>query len=64
MSSRDGIVEYCCNCLVGRRTIGCCAHVMTLVWYLGWARYQENISAPAELLDDVYIRDFYENDDI
>lgn len=55
VSGRDGIVEYCCNCLVGRRTIGCCAHVMTLVWYLGWARYQENISAPAELLDDVYM---------
>ncbi|XP_045453701.1 uncharacterized protein LOC123662980 [Melitaea cinxia] len=63
VSGRAGIVEYYCNCLVGQRTIGCCAYVMTLVWYLGWARYEENISAPAEFLDDVYIRDFYENDD-
>lgn len=57
VSGREGIVEYCCNCLVGRRTIGCCAHVMTLVWYLGWARYEENISAPAGFLDEVTIRE-------
>lgn len=64
VSGRGGIVEYCCNCLVGRRTIGCCAHVMTLVWYLGWARYQDNISAPAAFLDDVVIRlDLDENDE-
>lgn len=57
ISGRSGIVEYCCNCLVGRRTVGCCAHVMTLVWYLGWARHQSNISAPAEFLDDIVIRE-------
>lgn len=48
---RTGIVEYYCNCLVGRRALGCCAHVMTLVWYLGWARHQSpSIAAPAEFL--------------
>lgn len=35
---------YCCSCLVGNRTVGCCWHVMTLLWYLGWARHQVNIS--------------------
>ncbi|XP_047024539.1 uncharacterized protein LOC124633388 [Helicoverpa zea] len=60
---RAGIVEYCCNCLVGRRTIGCCAHVMTVVWYLGWARYEDNISAPAAFLDDVVIRELDDNDE-
>ncbi|XP_045455076.1 uncharacterized protein LOC123664602 [Melitaea cinxia] len=54
---RAGIVEYCCSCLVGRRTVGCCAHTMTLVWYLGWARHQQNITAPAGFLDDIVIRD-------
>ncbi|KAH9642810.1 hypothetical protein HF086_012304 [Spodoptera exigua] len=58
-----GIVEYCCNCLVGRRTIGFCAHVMTVVWYLGWARYEDNISAPAAFLDDVVIRELDDNDE-
>ncbi|GBP34176.1 hypothetical protein EVAR_30728_1 [Eumeta japonica] len=57
VSGRLGITEYCCSCLVGRRTIGCCAHVMTLVWYLGWARFQSSINAPAGFLDEVLIRD-------
>lgn len=39
-SSRSSIVEYCCNCLVGRRTVGCCTHVM---WYLGWTRHDTRI---------------------
>ncbi|KAL0829656.1 hypothetical protein ABMA28_003162 [Loxostege sticticalis] len=34
INGREGITEYCFNCLVGRRTVGCCAHVMTLIWYL------------------------------
>lgn len=54
---RSGISEYCCSCLVGRRTVGCCAHTMTLVWYLGWARHQEYITAPAGFLDDIVIRE-------
>ncbi|KAF9424294.1 hypothetical protein HW555_000433 [Spodoptera exigua] len=57
VSGRTGIIEYCCNCLVGRRTIGCCAHVTTLVWYLGWARHQSSIPTPAAFLDDVIIRE-------
>ncbi|XP_072936633.1 uncharacterized protein [Epargyreus clarus] len=56
MSGRHGILGYCCNCLVGRRTVGCCAHVMTLVWYLGWARYESNIRPPAEFLDEIVIQ--------
>ncbi|XP_072946923.1 uncharacterized protein [Epargyreus clarus] len=27
----DAIVGYYCSCLVGKRTVGCCAHVMTVV---------------------------------
>lgn len=59
MVGRKGTVEYCCNCLVGRRTVGCCAHVMTMVWYLGWARYEHNISASAPFLDDVVIQEMF-----
>ncbi|KPJ07452.1 hypothetical protein RR48_08465 [Papilio machaon] len=39
---RTAIVEYCCSCLVGRRTLGCCAHV-TLIWYLRWARHKKKL---------------------
>ena len=53
----DGIIKYCCNCLVGRRTVGCCAHVMTVVWSLSWARYESYIQPPAEFLDHVVVRE-------
>lgn len=52
---REAIIQYCCNCIVGRRTVGCCAHVMTIMWYLGWARHQNNINPPAQFLDNVLL---------
>lgn len=49
----QAIVGYCCSCLVGKRTVGCCAHVMTVVWFLSWARYND-VNAPATFLDDFF----------
>ncbi|KAL0860541.1 hypothetical protein ABMA27_009912 [Loxostege sticticalis] len=57
INTLDAIVGYCCNCRVGRRTVGCCVHIMTVVWYLSWARYN-NVNAPASYLDD-----FFENEE-
>lgn len=37
----DAIKHYCCSCFTGRRTIGSCAHVVCLVWFLSWARHQD-----------------------
>lgn len=51
----NAIKQYCCNCIVGRRTVGCCAHVMTVIWFLGWARYEDNINPPAQFLDNVLL---------
>uniref|UniRef100_A0A2H1WRG1 SFRICE_032285 n=1 Tax=Spodoptera frugiperda TaxID=7108 RepID=A0A2H1WRG1_SPOFR len=58
-NGREAILQYCCNCIVGRRTVGCCAHIMTIIWYLGWARYQSNIEPPAQFLDNLLIK--YDN---
>ncbi|CAG9790244.1 unnamed protein product [Diatraea saccharalis] len=33
------------------RTVGCCAHVMVVAWYLGYARYEEVVHQPARFLD-------------
>lgn len=52
----DSILGYYCSCLVGNRTVGCCCHVMTIIWYLGWARHQTNISPPASFLDNIFVR--------
>lgn len=60
-TGRTAIHQYCCNCIVGRRTVGCCAHVMSVVWYLGWARHQTSIVPPAQFLDGVLL--VYDADD-
>lgn len=32
-------IQSFCTCPVGQRTIGCCAHAASVIWYLGYARY-------------------------
>ena len=49
---RDSIMEYFCTCEAGKRTVGCCSHVMTIIWYLGYAQYQ-NICVPNPSICDV-----------
>lgn len=51
----DSIRHYYCSCVTGKRTLGVCAHIMTIVWYLGWARYQNEIHHPAEFLNHILI---------
>uniref|UniRef100_A0A2H1VI07 SFRICE_033666 n=1 Tax=Spodoptera frugiperda TaxID=7108 RepID=A0A2H1VI07_SPOFR len=45
----DDILSYYCSCIVGNRTLGCCCHVMTVIWYLGWAKHQNTLSSPASI---------------
>lgn len=52
---RGALANYYCSCISGKRTLGCCAHIMTIVWYLGYARHQPNIRLPAQFLDDVTV---------
>lgn len=54
-TGRNAITKHYCNCIVGKRTVGCCAHVMTIIWYLSWARYQPNITPPAQHLDSILL---------
>lgn len=58
----EKIDQYYCNCICGKRTVGCCAHVMTIVWYLGWARYRDDIEPPAQFLDGILVREEIENE--
>lgn len=60
-NGKEGIKGYYCQCKNGQRTVGCCSHVMTVIWYLGYARYDENLKHPAEFLDHIF--DDIETDD-
>lgn len=34
LNGREAIKQYYCNCLVRKRIVGCCCHVMSIIWYL------------------------------
>ncbi|XP_033727707.1 uncharacterized protein LOC117317034 [Pecten maximus] len=37
-----------CTCKVGARVVGCCAHVASVLWFLGWKRHlpEEQLGKP------------------
>lgn len=41
LSDQNAINSYYCTCECGARTVGCCSHVMTIIWYLGWGQYNQ-----------------------
>ena len=43
----EPIIGYYCTCKVGTRTLGTCAHVACIIWYLGYARHTENVRYPS-----------------
>lgn len=51
----SGITRYCCNCANGNRTVGCCSHIATVVYYLSHARYLSKIVRPAEILSKLFL---------
>ncbi|KAJ8670933.1 hypothetical protein QAD02_002192 [Eretmocerus hayati] len=53
-SGSDSGIEYSCQCKAGTRTIGCCAPIMAVLWYLGNGRHQPEIKEPAKFLDDFF----------
>ena len=57
--SRDieGIKRHYCECKNGARTIGCCSHIATVIYFLSNARYQYRIIRPAEILTTLFRHD-------
>lgn len=37
----DPIVGWYCECKAGARTVGCCAHIATIIWYLGNGKHSQ-----------------------
>ena len=42
-----GVDGWYCTCRNGRRTVGCCSHVATVIYYLSCGKYEENLPQPA-----------------
>ena len=59
----EGIKRYYCECKNGARTVGCCAHVATVVSYLSHTRWQPVIRRPADHLTDLFVPQDRESED-
>ena len=46
----EPIRGYYCTCKTGARTLGTCVHITSVLWYLGFARLQENVHYPSHAL--------------
>lgn len=58
-ASKNGpsaIIGYCCGCICGLRTVGCCSHVATILHYLCIARHNGGIKPVAGHVDDFFER--------
>ncbi|XP_072152263.1 uncharacterized protein [Bemisia tabaci] len=49
--SSESIIGNYCTCKNGARTIGTCAHIIAIIWYLGYGRYQQNFKGPSDFLN-------------
>ena len=38
---QDPVVGWFCECETGAHTVGCCAHVVTMIWYLGKGKHSQ-----------------------
>ena len=37
--TKGSVTGWYCKCKAGMRVVGCCAHVATIIWFLGYARF-------------------------
>lgn len=42
--SVDAVQGWYCTCPVGSRMVGCCSHIASVLWYLGYAKYNLPLS--------------------
>jgi len=52
--SSTAVLQWYCQCKVGARVVGCCAHVAAVIWYLSYAQYT-SYSSPRDIAE--YIED-------
>lgn len=57
-SSRGSILAYCCSCKAGNRTVGCCSHVMSILYFVTYAR--NGVKEVSHHLKQVFDQNNYE----
>lgn len=57
----EGIIGYFCKCRHGLRTIGCCSHIATTIYFLCYARHHGGIRPVAGHVDNFFQHYSFEN---
>lgn len=57
------VLEYCCDCQNGLRTVGCCSHVMSLLWFSLYIKHTYAMPRPAGFLNDHFLEEFSSDED-
>lgn len=55
-----------CECANGLRTVGCCSHIVAIIYYFAHVRYLARVVKPARMLTNLFNNDDcepLENDD-
>lgn len=50
----DSIIACCCECKHGLRTIGCCSHIMSTIFYLCYGRHSGGFQPVAPYLETLF----------
>lgn len=55
INGRGGIISHYCDCQHGRRLVGCCAHVLAFIAYLGYFRFHvDEIKGKSTFIDNLF----------
>jgi hypothetical protein len=49
----NGIDSWLCTCKNGKRTVGCCSHIASVVYFLSYGRYR-NLSLPSQSIANIF----------
>ncbi len=50
----DGIESWYCTCKAGMRTVGCCSHVASIIYFLSYGKYLDHIPNPSSKLTSIF----------
>lgn len=53
------VLAYCCSCKAGNRTAGCCSHVMSILYFVSYAR--NGVQEVSKHLKNVFTNNNWEN---
>lgn len=57
---KDIVVAYCCSCKNRLRTVGCCSHVMVVIWYTLFIE-KDKLHLPSSNFDSIFDKHFDTN---